>query len=172
MHAPCLGDGVEMSRYLPSGTAGRVVSRLRTTAEHNDYLYDPTAWLEDKLGWVWSKQADIADSVCDHRHTAVHSCHASGEVARSGTRLLVVRRASAWRSVRGNDRANPAAGRSDPVARDRRNTRSLGLDGYITAGNQPQWKLSNGELIAFGRKPADYIDVEQAKAPYQGIHAR
>jgi hypothetical protein len=34
------------------------------------------------------------------------------------------------------------------------------------------WKLSGGEIIGFGRKPADYIDIEQAKAAFQGIHAR
>ena len=162
-----------MSRYLPSGTAARVVSRLKTTAEHGEYLYDPTAWLEDELGWVWSAQADIADSVCDNRHTAVHSCHASGKS------WLAAGLVCWWLDVhpRGEAFAVTTAPTQPQVEailwrEIGKMHRTLGLDGYITAGNQPQWKLPSGELIAFGRKPADYIDVEQAKAAYQGIHAR
>lgn len=137
------------------------------------YSGHPTRWLSNKLGFIWSKQVTIANSVRDHRHTAVHSCHGPGKswlaagimgwwidshpqgeafvVSTAPTQPQV--EAILWREL----------GKIH---------RKLDLDGYITGGNQPQWKLSNGELVGFGRKPADYIDVEHAKAAFQGIHAR
>lgn len=140
---------------------------------NNQYINDPVAWIEDHLGPIWSMQADIADSVCDNRHTAVKSCHGPGksyiaaglvawwlDVHQVGEAFAVTTaptqtqiEAILWREIG-------------------RHHRKANLDGYITGGNQPQWKLKSGELIGFGRKPADYIDVEQAKAAFQGIHSR
>jgi len=156
---------------LPAGTTDRVLQRLYP--EPNPYSEDPTAWAEDKLGWVWSKQADIADSVCDNRHTAVQACHGPGKSWIAGAlcgwwidthplgEAFVVSTAPTqpqieailWREI----------GRMH---------RRCNLPGYITVGNQPMWKLTGGEIVGFGRKPADYIDIEQAKAAFQGIHAR
>jgi hypothetical protein len=38
-------------------------------------------------------------------------------------------------------------------------------------GVVPEWVIG-GEIVAFGRKPADYVDPAQAPAAFQGIHAR
>ena len=137
------------------------------------YKGHPTKWLHDKLGFIWSKQVEIANSVRDNRHTAVHSCHGPGKsweaagimawwidshplgeafvVSTAPTQPQV--EAILWREL----------GRIH---------RQVGLPGYITGGNQPQWKLQGGSLVGFGRKPADYTDVEHAKAAFQGIHER
>jgi hypothetical protein len=161
----------DSSAHLPEGTANRVLEKLFPTP--SPYATDPTAWIEDKLGWVWSKQADIADSVCDNRHTAVPACHGPGKSWIAGALCgwwidthplgdaFVVTTAPTqpqieailWREI----------GRMH---------RKCSLPGYITIGNQPMWKLPGGEIVGFGRKPADYIDIEQAKAAFQGIHAR
>jgi hypothetical protein len=139
----------------------------------SQYLNRPTKWLFDRFGFIWSKQVEIANSVRDHRHTAVQSCHGPGKswlggalcgwwidshppgeafaVTTAPTQPQV--EAILWREI----------GKMH---------RKLGLPGRVTSGNQPQWKLDDGELVAFGRKPADYIDAEQAKAAFQGIHAR
>jgi hypothetical protein len=44
--------------------------------------------------------------------------------------------------------------------------RKAKLSGYVTSGSVPEWKLADGETIAYGRKPADYD-----QAAFQGIHA-
>lgn len=49
----------------------------------------------------------------------------------------------------------------------RRAHRKAGLRGYITQGTVPEWKLPDGEQIAYGRKPADHD-----QAAFQGIHSR
>jgi hypothetical protein len=39
------------------------------------YVNDPVGWIM-KYTFIWSKQAEIAEAVRDHRFTAVRSCHA------------------------------------------------------------------------------------------------
>lgn len=52
------------------------------------YLRDPIAWITEQLGeFAWSKQRVIAQSVCDHRRTAVQSCHESGKALALDTPL-------------------------------------------------------------------------------------
>lgn len=130
--------------------------------------------MEDKLGWVWSKQADIADSVCDNRHTAVMSCHGPGKS------YLAAGMVCWWLDVHppGQAFAVTTAPTQTQIKailwrEIGRHHRRAGLNGYITSGEQPEWKITGShEIIAFGRKPQDYLDVEQAKAAFQGIHAR
>lgn len=44
------------------------------------YAADPVGWVRGRLGQtVWSKQAEIMESVRDHRRTAVRSCHGAGK---------------------------------------------------------------------------------------------
>ena len=38
-------------------------------------------------------------------------------------------------------------------------------------GVVPEWMIG-GEIVAFGRKAADYVDPAQARAAFQGIDAR
>lgn len=48
----------------------------------------------------------------------------------------------------------------------RRAHRKGNLAGYTTQGAVPEWKLAGGELIGYGRKPAD-----EDQSAFQGIHA-
>lgn len=163
-----------MRSTLPPGTAESVLNRLYPQQANSEYLYDPTAWMEDKLGWVWSKQADIADSVCDNRHTAVMSCHGPGKSYIAGGLVCwwmdthPVGQAFAVTTAPTQTQIKAILWREIG-----RHHRKAGLLGYITGGEQPEWKITGShEIIAFGRKPQDYLDVEQAKAAFQGIHAR
>lgn len=137
------------------------------------YAGDPAGWLRDKLGFVWSKQIEIAESVRDNRHTAVQSCHGPGKSWEAAGLVAW------WLDVHPAGEAFAITTAPTQVQVEAILWREIGkhhrraeLDGYVTTGNQPQWKLPGGELIAFGRKPADYVDAEQAKAAFQGIHAR
>jgi hypothetical protein len=128
-------------------------------------VLDPVAWMEERLGaFLWSVQRDIAAAVAAHRRVAVHSCWASGKswlAARlvawwldthpPGEAFVVTTattgaqvRAILWREIGRAHRDGKLAGRL----------------------NQTEWWLG-GEMVAIGRKPADY----DATA-FQGIHAR
>jgi len=133
------------------------------------YLNDPVGWVRDKLGeHMWSKQREIAESIRDNRYTAVQSCHDSGK-SWSASRLV-----SWWLSV--HDAGEAFAVTTAPTAAQvsailwreiRRAHRKGGLQGYITSGSVPEWKLDGCEPIGYGRKPAD-----EDQAAFQGIHSR
>lgn len=132
------------------------------------------AWVEHRLGErLWSKQREIAASVRENRYTAVPSCHGAGK-SHVVSRLLlhwlnahpigdafVVTAAPTqaqiegvvWRYVQ---QAHAAAG----------------LPGRVTTGNVPMMRTATGEMIAWGRKPADFADPAMAMQAFQGIHAR
>lgn len=132
--------------------------------EADVYAIDPKAWVERRLGQtVWSKQGKILEAVRDHRRTAVRSAHGVGkshvaaltacwwlDVHPPGSAFVVTTaptfpqvRAILWRYIR----RMHAAG---------------SLPGKV---NQVEW-LIDDELVAFGRKPADY-----SESAFQGIHA-
>jgi hypothetical protein len=57
------------------------VDRKQAAERADRWAQDPRAWVRDRLGQaVWSKQAEIMESVRDNRKTAVRSCHSSGKV--------------------------------------------------------------------------------------------
>ena len=129
------------------------------------YGADPVGWVAGRLRQtVWSKQAEIMESVRDHRRTAVRSCHGVGkswvaaliagwwlDVHPPGEAFVVTTaptfpqvRAILWRYIRRVHKAGDLIGRV----------------------NQTEWHI-DGELAAFGRKPADHDE-----SAFQGIHAR
>lgn len=135
------------------------------------YAADCPLWAKDKLGiHLWSKQRDICHSVVENRYTAVHSGHGVGktldagviachwlETKPIGSAFVVTTaptdtqvKAILWREIGKAHRKGELRGR-------------ITLDA--------QWYIGQ-ELVAYGRKPADYVDPEQAKAAFQGIHAR
>lgn len=132
------------------------------------YVSDPVGWVRDKLGeHLWSKQREIVESVRDNRYTAVQSCHDAGK-SFSASRLV-----SWWLSVHPQGEAfavttAPTAAQVSAILwrEIRRAHRKGKLDGYITSGAVPEWKLPDGEPIGYGRKPAD-----EDQAAFQGIHA-
>ena len=153
------------------GTLLSIADRFDPPA--SKYMGRPAKWMHDKLGFIWSKQVEICNSVKLNRHTAVHSGHGVGK-SWIGAAL-----ACWWIDTHPPGEAfvvstAPTQPQVESILWREigRLHRKLALPGYITGGNQPQWKLDNGELVGFGRKPADYIDAEQAKAAFQGIHAR
>ena len=130
----------------------------------SEFQTEPAAYITAKLrDQLWSKQAEIAQAVAHHRHVAVQSAHDTGKsflAARlmawwiachepgaafvvSTAPTFVQVRAILWRELR---KAHARAG----------------LPGKV---NETEWKI-NGELVAFGRKPADYDP-----SAFQGIHA-
>ncbi len=136
------------------------------------WVDDPVGWCENRLGeFLWSKQREIAESVRDNRRTAVKSCHNAGKswiasriaawwldthppgeafvVSTAPTYKQV--HAILWEEIRAA--AKKAAARGEPLA------------GRVLQSDE--WKLDDGTLIGFGRKPAD-TDVHG----FQGIHRR
>jgi hypothetical protein len=137
----------------------------------------PNPYMDDPVGWVhhvaesetWSKQDDIYRSVRDNRYTAVKSCHGPGK---SYTGANVV----AWWL---DTRPDPFAITSAPTSHQvrtilwreiRRSKKAASMPGKISQGQVPEWKIAD-EIVAFGRKPADYLDPMEAAAAFQGIHA-
>jgi phage terminase large subunit-like protein len=136
------------------------------------YLTDPALWVRKRLGeHLWSKQRDIAQAVVAHRRVAVKSCHNAGK-SRLASRLaawwidvhppgeaFVVSTAPSypqvhailWEEIR--NAAKAATARGNPLM-----GRVLGSD---------VWKLDDGTLVGWGRKPADTDEHG-----FQGIHRR
>lgn len=136
------------------------------------YRDDPVGWVRDRLGeHLWSRQRQIAESVRDNRRTAVKSCHDAGK-SHTASRLaawwldthppgeaFVVSTAPTyaqvhailWEEIRKT--AKLAARRGEP------------LPGKVLLSDE--WKLDDGTLVGWGRKPADTDEHG-----FQGIHRR
>jgi len=144
--------------------------------EPDPYITDPVAWVRDELGEeLWSRQREILESVRDNRFTAVKACHGPGKS------FSAARAATWWNSVHPLGSAfvvstAPSWPQIEAILwRElRRAHRKGNLRGRVTL--DCKWHMAEDggkradaseELIAMGRKPADYD--EQA---FQGIHAR
>jgi len=148
-----------------AGAIAISVAKQRRTQPPVPVETDPVRWMQTRIhAFLWSTQQDIAHAVRDHRRVAVHSCFESGKswlAARlvawwldthtPGEAFVVTTattgqqvRAILWREIGRAHRDGKLAGRL----------------------NQTEWWL-NDEMVAFGRKPADYDP-----AAFQGIHAR
>lgn len=136
----------------------------------NPYATNPVGWVHDIANIeTWSKQNEIYNAVNEHRYVSVKSCHGPGK---SFTAAHVV---GWWLSTR----VDPFVVTSAPTSHQvktilwreiKRAQKRAKLPGHITNGQVPEWKI-NDELVAFGRKPADYLDANEASAAFQGIHA-
>lgn len=142
--------------------------------EHEDqaklWLQDPAAWVADRLGeHIWSRQIEIAASVRDNRLTAVQSCHGAGKS------YLASRLTAWWLDVHpwGEARVVTTAPTGDQVRAilwteinaAAVKAAALGRP-FVGRINETDWKHGK-QLIAFGRKPADYN-----QHAFQGIHAK
>lgn len=152
-----------------------VIGDLRKRSKNSIYANDPVAWASDILGkHMWSKQADVANSVAKHTHTAVVSCNGAGKSATAG--IL----GTWW--IATHDPYEVALICSAPtypqIARVlfrelKDNHKAAALKGFPLPGHinqSEEWKLDDeyGTLIGFGRRPAD-TDIVSA---FQGIHRR
>jgi hypothetical protein len=150
-----------------------VIADIRARSRKAEYLTDPALWAKEVLGkHLWSKQREIAQSVVDNTHTAVVSCNGAGKSGLAG--ILAVW----WVAV--HDVRDVAVICSAPtyiqiarvlfkeiqdnfrLAKEHGHT----LPGYITQSQE--WKLEDGTVMAWGRRPADK-DIVSA---FQGIHRR
>lgn len=130
------------------------------------YKHDIALWAKDRLGIIlWSKQVEIAQAIVKYKKVAVKSCHGSGKSyfasilvawwvdTRYGTEAVVVSTAPTyeqvnkilWRYIRQH------WGKND-------------LMGNVTQTDE--WKDAKGEVVAWGRKPAD-----TNTQGFQGIHS-
>ncbi len=132
------------------------------------------AWVKHRLGKrLWSKQRDIAQSVREHRYTAVPSCHGAGKSQLASWVALW------WANVHPVGQAFVVTAAPTQAQIEGVVWRYIGqahaaaqLPGRVIQGNVPALRAANGELIAWGRKPADFADPTIAMQSFQGIHAR
>lgn len=167
-----------MSQQTPSVLPPSIVDAAlaRLFPEPDPYADDPVKWVREKLGgFLWSKQVEILESVRDNMYTAVQSCHGPGKSYSASAAVawwlachklgeaFAVTTAPSWPQVEAI------------LWREmRRRHREGNLPGRITLDCQWHMGLEGGkkggpdeELIAMGRKPADYDEDT-----FQGIHAR
>ena len=148
-----------MALWLKSQRKNRAASDLAR------YLKDPVGFVEERLlGFLWSKQKDIARSVVSHRRTAVKSCHDVGKTA------LAARIGAWWLSVHKPGDAFLVT--SAPTFAQvkallwREINRVHGQGRLPGRVNQTEWLFGN-EIVGFGRSPPDTDPTA-----FQGIHAR
>jgi hypothetical protein len=156
-------------QFLPMGTTDAAMRYM--FPEPAPYKDKPSDWVRDVCQeHIWSKQEEICQSVVENRYTAVKACHGPGKsfiAARIGCWWLnvhelgdafLVTTAPSWPQVQAI------------LWREmRRAHRRAKLPGRITL--ECLWYMGEGrsdeELIAMGRKPADYDEDS-----FQGLHAR
>lgn len=132
-----------------------------------DYVHNPVGWVQDVLHeYAWSIQASILTTTSTDRLVAVQSAHGIGK-SRLASWLAL------WfLATRPSD--DTVVVTSAPTSHQvsavlwryiRQGHATAKLDGYITQGQVPEWKI-DGNLVGFGRKPADH-----QKSAFQGLHA-
>lgn len=161
-----------MSATLPRGTADAVLRRLTPTTGA-DNTPDPVNWIHTQLGeYLWSVQREILTSLKTNRRTAVQSAHGIGK-------SYVASRAAAW-WIGAHPPGEAMVVSSAPSSHQTRHIlwgelskahRKGNLPGEITRGQIPEWVI-DGQVVGFGRKPADAVDENAARTQFQGIHAR
>lgn len=149
------------------------------------YFNDPVLWAWDHLGIrPWSKQAEVAMSLVDHKNVVVKAGHEVGKSWLAGLLIcwwvdtrwdlpggcFVVSTAPStrqinaivWREVRkffNVSKQRYADGLIDHQ-----------LPGYITS--DAHWRLPDGIELGYGAKPPDGADKESGNDSMSGIHAR
>lgn len=119
------------------------------------YKEDPALWARDVLGIeLWSKQREIGESVVKNKKTIVKSSHSTGK---SFTMAVL---ACWWVSTRWEDDAivvstAPTYEQVSKILWEsiRKNHQTFNLVGKVTQTDE--WKLDDGTVVGFGRKPAD-----------------
>lgn len=133
-----------------------------------DYGADPARWGKEALNeFYWSAQVEVLVSLHNNRYTAVKSCHDAGKsfiAARAAVKWITDHEPGEAFVV---STAPTSAQVSAILWREIQKAFKKGaFMGTITTAGYPQWKI-DGELVGYGRKPADYADDA-----FQGIHAR
>jgi hypothetical protein len=158
----------------PKGLADHIANQLRQRNANHRWTRNPVGWAEQQLKtFLWSKQREILNSVVRHPRTTVRSAHDTGKSFTAATATAW------WLSVHPIGSAfvvttAPTAPQVEVILwREIQRARQRGnLPGRITSGTIPKWKTSTGEIIAYGRKPADLKSEADASQAFQGVHAR
>ena len=144
----------------------------KTFPTPDPFIVDPIGWFEARLGAeVWSGQRRIAEAVVEHRHVAVPSAHGIGKdwVAAALACWWLATRPDAFVMTTAPTSAQLGGILWREIARHHRRAE---LAGTVTAGGSiPTWRIG-GELVGWGRKPADLSDPDEAASAFSGIHAR
>jgi len=149
-----------------------MVGRLLTPEVERALPTDPVRWVGEELGeFLWSQQKAFLQAVVNHRHVAWQACHGPGK-SRAASRLM------AW-WIAGHPPGEAIVISSGPTGnqvrgilwRELAEAHAKGLPGRVTMGAVPEWTI-NGQIVGFGRKPQDLTDADQARAAFQGYHAR
>lgn len=137
------------------------------------FVDKPRKWIESRLGeHIWSGQERIMESVLVNKKTAVPSAHSTGKSH------IAARVIAHWVSTHPIDETfvvstAPSAPQVKAILWRYLKSirRKAGLPGYITESEVPEWKI-DGRLVAWGRKPADLTNAEEAATAFQGQHAK
>jgi hypothetical protein len=156
----------EVITQIPATELAAVCAQL----EQQVWLTDPDAFVTERCGeHLWSKQKLVAQSLVDHRKTAVPSCHGSGksfEAARLTAWWLTTHKAGEAFVV-----TTAPTGRQVKAILWREIGRVQAKAALPGRTNQTEWFLTtdsgNEEIVAFGMKPDD-----MSPTAFQGIHAR
>lgn len=130
-------------------------------------LKDPIEWARQKLGLhLWSKQKEIAASVKVNRRTAVRSCHSAGKS------FIASVIAAWWIDTHPPGEAfvvstAPSYPQVHAILWEeiRKRHKDGALAGRVLQSDE--WKLDDGTLVGWGRKPAD-----TDQHGFHGIHRR
>lgn len=133
------------------------------------YRHDIVGWAWDRLGvMLWSKQAEIAESVVRNRRTTVQSA------AGTGKSFLAAMIALWWIDTHPPGEAivvttAPTGEQVGAILWEeiRKHHRRGNLAGTVQRGLPVHWVLDDGTLVGIGRKPADH-----STSAFQGIHRR
>lgn len=134
------------------------------------YLGDPIRWATERRGaFLWSKQREIAESIVANKRTAVKSCHNSGKS------FLAAQIAAYWTDVHPPGEsfivstaptyAQVHAILWEEIRKAAKNPNGEPLPGRVLQSDE--WKLDDGTLVGWGRKPAD-----NDQHGFQGIHRK
>lgn len=133
----------------------------------NPELKDPVEWARQKLGLeLWSKQRHIAQSVREHRRTAVRSCHDAGK-------SFIASVIAAW-WIDTHPQGEAIVVSTAPTYKQvhnilweeiRKRHKQGALAGRVLQSDE--WKLDDGTLVGYGSKPADTDEHG-----FQGVHRR
>lgn len=154
--------------FDPSGDAFLdSIRRDLVGLRENPVLKDPVEWASKRLRLeLWSKQRDIAQSVKDNRRTAVRSCHDAGK-------SFIASVIAAW-WIDTHPPGEAFVVSTAPTYKQvhailweeiRKRHKQGSLPGRVLQSDE--WKLDDGTIVGYGRKPAD-----QDEHGFQGIHRR
>jgi phage terminase large subunit-like protein len=158
------------SMFAPPVDPFEAAARMFEPTPLSPYVSDPVGWVQGQLGdHLWSKQRVIAESVRDHRRTAVKSCHNAGKS------FLASRVAAWWIATHPPGEAFVASTAPsypqvhailwEEIRKAARNAQKNGtaIPGRVLQSDE--WKLDDSTLVGWGRKPADTDEHG-----FQGIH--